>query len=835
MKVEVIKNRETALIIDDVIKSIDENGIMAEGYIKAIEALEVYCQQTGLIRYRLNGQIISDSQINDELYRSPQNTIAFCGKRGTGKTSAMLSFADFLQNPDSRKRKEYLQGIRVLMLNPIDPTMLEQEQNILNVVFSRLLYKAEERWKHLTGFHHHYQHLESDKNRLLKKASDCFHELRAIKSKKEVDSLSELQRYGDSAVIKKDLYDLIDQVLVFSLPSESEYGFSTPTTDYLIIPIDDTDCQIRKAYEVMEDIRRYLTLPNVIILMATDVDMLRTVFAQRYADEFKLGINNGFLTGEDMRHYAEKYLTKMIPSTHRIYLPVFEEIIREKGMTLELGYYADEERDKDLISGSTKGKRRAIDAHFQSKVLSFIFRKTGIVFIEHSAYVNNLIPTTMRGLAHLLNYLSLMDKLEDIEKIMDLPQEEFITQYGEQLAIAEKNIDLFEEYFMNEWVPSKLPSDMIRILRGISEQVPANRITYAYDEIRKKYLSDWYKKDAGYKEGNYYSLMGMMSAVNGMAKDNKEISLFEIKKHLEDYYCTFAVRTLLTIKNNRNALAIKRKALKDYEKDTDNNGKKLVFDYFQAGDGNSFPEKDFYGSETEKYEETLKLGIDIYRQFLVKSFAKQKVTQKESILIQELAGIVLCNWDVQDAVLKATQEYKKSDGKKTAKGLFDSIQRRLAEKNDEMLKVFVHEFTNVRVRLPKKVNDFISKEGEKKKGKDNNINCKDIIEKIEDLLEQTDTKRTVFIFDQMMETLGYLKETLLTIKTSTEEDKDISQEITDALVEMYTQCENITSKLKKEESQITTDMNNKDTNGTIAEFRKWLNELKTKIEEIFPQ
>ena len=145
----------------------------------------------------------------------------------------------------------------------------------------------------------------------------------AIKRKGEIKSLSDLQRIGDSAILKKNLFDLVDIVNRFCLGNKDIQKGST----YLVIPIDDTDCQIQKAHDVMEDIRRYLTIPNVLILMATDGDMLRNDFAQHYASEFKTGIDRGILESIDVEHYAEKYLTKLIPGTHRVYLPVFENIL----------------------------------------------------------------------------------------------------------------------------------------------------------------------------------------------------------------------------------------------------------------------------------------------------------------------------------------------------------------------------------------------------------------------------------------------------------------------------------------------------------------------------
>ena len=398
MRIEILKNKETSLVIDDIGRSISEDGILKDGYRKAIHALKRYIKQTKRSRQQLSKAGDSESQINDILYQSPHNIIAFTGRRGTGKTSAMISFTEFLKNrgegsaenrSDESNRlwtDEGLSDLYTLVLSPIDPTMLENDQDILSAVLSRLLYKAEERWNMNPDFYRRNQNLEKEKNDLLKKANACLNGILAIKKKGEIKSLSDLQRMGDSAILKKNLFDLVDIVNRFCLGNDY---IRTGSSSYLVIPIDDTDCQIQKAHDVMEDIRRYLTIPNVLILMATDGDMLRNDFAQHYAAEFKTGIDRNILEPIDVEHYAEKYLTKLIPGTHRVYLPAFENILQGNTVRLELGYYDDEDRNKDLISGSTRvsrnqdrrnGNYTSIDFDFQAKILTFIYQKTGIVF-----------------------------------------------------------------------------------------------------------------------------------------------------------------------------------------------------------------------------------------------------------------------------------------------------------------------------------------------------------------------------------------------------------------------------------------------------------------------
>ena len=78
-----------------------------------------------------------------DFYGYPNNLITFCGDRGQGKTSAMLSFARALNegSPFDKFEGGRFDGIkntRFVVMPAIDPTILEERQNILTVILSRL-------------------------------------------------------------------------------------------------------------------------------------------------------------------------------------------------------------------------------------------------------------------------------------------------------------------------------------------------------------------------------------------------------------------------------------------------------------------------------------------------------------------------------------------------------------------------------------------------------------------------------------------------------------------------------------------------------------------------
>ena len=77
------------------------------------------------------------------------NMIAFCAERGQGKTTAMQSYAAYLQDRDPQKKFFGEGGIDkekydFVVLDPIDPISLDHGESIVRVLISRLFYLLSE-------------------------------------------------------------------------------------------------------------------------------------------------------------------------------------------------------------------------------------------------------------------------------------------------------------------------------------------------------------------------------------------------------------------------------------------------------------------------------------------------------------------------------------------------------------------------------------------------------------------------------------------------------------------------------------------------------------------
>ena len=105
-------------------------------YIKAADAVEDIIEQTEKSNKK--------SDQNDPFLNEKQdynNIIAFCGERGTGKSSAMISFAQSLLRLNDSKDfyvGKNLRSKNFHTIKVIDPSLFEEHENIFEVILAQL-------------------------------------------------------------------------------------------------------------------------------------------------------------------------------------------------------------------------------------------------------------------------------------------------------------------------------------------------------------------------------------------------------------------------------------------------------------------------------------------------------------------------------------------------------------------------------------------------------------------------------------------------------------------------------------------------------------------------
>ena len=404
--------------------------------------------------------------------RTPNNIIAFCAHRGQGKTTAMKSFARFL----AKKSTE----ADFIVLDSVDPAALDSGESIVRVVLSRLFYKLQEKCEKQDN----YQFL--GKCEIMELFSKCYRAIDHINGSKTVDrdedDLEALASLGNSSRLKKNLQELIELLLETFLNDKKERKASR----FLVIPIDDVDISTADIYRCCEEIRNYLALPNVIILMAADHTQLMHVMYQRYLQNNKdLRECEPENAKEECSKLAFGYLLKLLPVNHIVELPELDKMAEEDWISLSLEYYVKRENKFFNIFESTSD----MYSDMRQQLAGLIYKRTGIILNDGEDNAVDYMPKSMRELTQLL------------KKFTKIPEIKGEVLYGTDWEQAEaeatklkENIRSYKSYFLESWCMNNMLheeyTNFLKTVEKIEKRKKSGTIGWTYRELLEYLCGD---------------------------------------------------------------------------------------------------------------------------------------------------------------------------------------------------------------------------------------------------------------------------------------------------------------------------------------------------------
>lgn len=436
-KITVKENEEFRI---KLITDFNENEFFYDAFVQAKRETELIVKDT--VSYH--------SIENETMLDFSNNIIAFSGDRGQGKSSAMLSFSNALRKcnlkPFSAFLGNFLSERNYIVLDRIDPTKLEENDNILLIIIGKIFHEFCNLWN------------KSDKqnvsqySNLLEKFQVCYEEIITIKNSNTAEqsfggALDYLSRLGDSSNLKMDLWDLLQ--MFFEFEAKCRKKSYEKDKNFLVIQLDDTDLNTQNAYRIVEEIRKYFMIPNVIVLMAIDIYQLTNAIEQFFIGNYKVRQayyeeNQAF----EHRKVAVKYIDKLIPGDRKIFLPKLTLLTGENAEKVKLEYLDSEK--KNILFFKDRNEEEITD--IQELLIRLIYEKTGIVFIKPRTYVHDIVPKSMR---ELVNFLSVLNKMPTIKNsYTDL----------EDVNLRIENLKRFETYFVEVWIPNNVHVNHIRII-----------------------------------------------------------------------------------------------------------------------------------------------------------------------------------------------------------------------------------------------------------------------------------------------------------------------------------------------------------------------------------
>ena len=397
--------------------SVFERSVHREAYKKAHQITDEIIRQNSQFEEYKNSSTTRESY-GTELRNLKQisNILFFSGERGAGKTSAMLSYMEFLKdyyrNSSSYDSEKIIGKFRFnekdLMftgLEYIDASRLADKEDILGSVLAKMAKKwlSEERKGIAEGGLRKSRDYEYKKRQLQMQFNEIYNCLTALKTKKEILEQEDdmffdtLQKLSFTENLKESFEKLVEMYVDIM-----QYANANETRHYLVIPIDDLDMNIKNGYEMLEQIRKFLMIPKVIVLISANFEQLEKICYNHYIEEFR------YLKESDdyIQKLTREYLEKLVPNYHQIHLKTGNRWENLKKATIQFKYQEDE-NEKKLITKTLTGDTMA------EGIRGLLQDKFGIRFGKESRALKYLIPTTLRELA---TWLSSVVPLEDREE-----------------------------------------------------------------------------------------------------------------------------------------------------------------------------------------------------------------------------------------------------------------------------------------------------------------------------------------------------------------------------------------------------------------------------------
>ena len=377
-------------------------------------------------QYR-KAQKLFDSIVNQYNEHSP-NIIAFCGDRGDGKTSAMLSFV----------ASERVKFHHVLPL--IAPSHFDEEHNIIELILGQL-----------------YQSSMKGNDEQFEKLMNCFAEVQrcisVLKPGKEqlYDRIAEIHELSASMNLGKRIEDLFSTFIEYKADRDKD------KEKKIVIVIDDMDYNWFGAYTMIKMIEKYLRNQHCVIVVSVKIEQLAELVKMGYEREIKGQVNE-----IDLKKIAQKYINKVIPIYNRIEMPKVRDIV-----DLELQIWKDRLIDKDSPFTKPEEQFRSV----KEGVLKLIFLKTRYLFYNSKGGVSLIVPSDLRSLRQLLGLLMGMPDFKKDSKIQS------------ECDDNSENKRLFKYYFYYTWTQQLSEED-----RAFADKLVDNNDTFSINKMVVNYM-----------------------------------------------------------------------------------------------------------------------------------------------------------------------------------------------------------------------------------------------------------------------------------------------------------------------------------------------------------
>jgi hypothetical protein len=251
------------------------------------------------------------------------DAIFVSGSRGAGK-SVFLRNAKAIWERDYAKRTLQEEKFELYFCDEIDPTLLVNHDNFANVIIAHLYNAVEDKLSHLSGRNDIADH-SSNFYEALKNLANALGN--AEHNDSQLTGIDRIIGYRSGIQLEKYFHAYAEQCTAIL------------KVDAIVIPIDDVDMALNRAFEVLDVVRRLLGCPFIIPVVSGDELLFRPILDDHFS---KLGKGDGasVLDKEQASQLTQAYLTKVFQSQLRVVLQPVERLLKQ------LSILENEDKDK---------------------------------------------------------------------------------------------------------------------------------------------------------------------------------------------------------------------------------------------------------------------------------------------------------------------------------------------------------------------------------------------------------------------------------------------------------------------------------------------------------
>ncbi|WP_429012245.1 antiviral RADAR system adenosine triphosphatase RdrA [Aeromonas veronii] len=257
---------------------------------------EVYEPLAQMIIDAVNkAEAAKSSSLND---LREHNAISIDGERGTGKTAVLVNLKGYL---DQEKHKHILSKVHIL--DPVDPTLLENGESLfLHIIVAAVLHDKDVKEQ---------QRNKPDKARSLNQTLEKLAQsLESVETQQDRYGMDKVRAMFSNKQLADCVQDFFREVL------------GLLGKQLLILPIDDVDTSLNRAFENLEIVRRYLATPYVLPIVCGDRKLYNDVtwrdFHGRLTKDSSYRRQEAYKKAVEL---AAEYQRKILPFPRRLTMP----------------------------------------------------------------------------------------------------------------------------------------------------------------------------------------------------------------------------------------------------------------------------------------------------------------------------------------------------------------------------------------------------------------------------------------------------------------------------------------------------------------------------------